>query len=155
MNKFLNLSGFLGSNATFFSDLSLILILITATLFTIGWQLARRKLYEIHRWVQTVAASINTSVVLGVMIKSFVVHILPGIPGKLLDGDYGVTTVHAMVGTIGLVLGVFVVLRGNELVPRGLRFKNYKLYMRASYAFYMLATFIGVMVCIAAFVIGI
>ena len=100
-------------------------------------------------------ACLNAIVVLGVMINSFVIHILPGIPGKLLEGDYGVTTVHAIVGVIGLLLGVFVVLRGNKLVPKALRFKNYKLFMRTSYALYMLATFIGVIVYIAAFVIGI
>jgi uncharacterized membrane protein YozB (DUF420 family) len=131
------------------------LILFAAILFTIGWQLARHKHYEIHRWVQTVAASINAIVVLGVMINSFVTHILPGIPGKLLEGDFGVTTVHAVIGSIGLLLGVFIVLRGNELVPKALRFNNYKLFMRTSYTLYMLATFIGVIVYIEAFVLGI
>jgi len=82
-------------------------------------------------------------------------HILPGIPGKLLEGDYGVTTVHAVVGAIGLLLGVFVVLRGNELVPNVLRFQNYKLFMRTSYTLYMLATFLGMVVYITVFVIGI
>lgn len=155
MNTFLNLPGFLGTQASNLSDLTLVLVLLTAILFTIGWQLARHKQYETHRWVQTVAACLNAVVVLGVMIRSFVVHILPGIPGKLLQGDYGITTVHAIVGTIGLLLGLFVVLRGNELVPKGLRFKNYKLFMRISYAMYMLATFTGVIVYVEAFVIGI
>lgn len=92
---------------------------------------------------------------LPLMIYSFVVHILPGIPAKLLEGSYGVTTLHAFVGMLGLVLGIFVVLRGNELVPQGLRFMKYKPFMRTSYALYMLATFIGVIVYIEAFVIGI
>jgi uncharacterized membrane protein YozB (DUF420 family) len=148
-------SGILGTHAPFISDLSLILISLTAILFTIGWQLARHKKYSAHRWVQTVAASLNAIVVLAVMIRSFVVHILPGIPGKLLEGDYGVTTIHAIVGTLALLLGIFVVLRGNDLVPKRLRFKNYRLFMRAAYVLYMLATFIGVIVYIEAFVIGI
>jgi uncharacterized membrane protein YozB (DUF420 family) len=103
MKNFLTFPGFLGTCATTLSDLTLVLILFSAILFTIGWQLARHKHYEIHRWVQTVAASLNTIVVLSVMINSFVTHILPGMPGKLLEGDYGVTTVHAIVGTIGLL----------------------------------------------------
>jgi len=155
MKYYLSLPGFLGTHAINLSDLTLVLILFTAVLFTIGWQLARHEHYEIHRWVQTGAASVNAMVVLGVMINSFITHILPGIPGKLLQGDYGVTTVHAIIGAIGLVLGVFVVLRGNKLVPKALRFKNYKLFMRTSYTLYMLATFIGVIVYIEAFVIGI
>jgi uncharacterized membrane protein YozB (DUF420 family) len=155
MKDFFNGPGFLGTNAPFLSDLSLVLISLTAILFTIGWQLARRRHYEAHRWVQTVAAIINAIVVLGVMVNSYVTHILPGIPSKLLEGDYGVTTVHAIIGTIGLLLGIFVVLRGNNLVPKALRFKNYKLFMRISYALYMLATLLGVVVYLLAFVLGI
>jgi len=155
MRDFLNGHGFLGTNAPFLSDFSLILILLTAIMFTIGWYLAKQRRYEAHRWVQTVAATINAIVVLGVMINSYVTHILPGIPAKLFEGDYGVTTMHAIIGTIGLFLGIFVVLRGNERVPKALRFKNYKLFMRTSYALYMLATLLGVVVYVMAFIFGI
>lgn len=155
MIDFLNHPGFLNTRATFLSDFSLILILLSAILFTIGWQLIRKKHIEAHRWVQTIAAGINAVVVLGVMIYSFIAHILPGLPGKFFEGSYGVSTVHAFIGFIGLVLGVFVVLRGNNLVPKSLRFKNYKWFMRVSYSLYMLATLIGVAVYIEAYMIGI
>ena len=155
MIKFLNQPGFLGTRAPFLSDLTLVLILLTAILFTIGWQLARHKHFEAHRWVQTSSASLNAVVVLVVMIRSFVIHILPGIPGKLLQGDYGVTTVHALVGATGLLLGIFVVLRANKLVPQGLRFKKYKPFMGTAYALYMAATLFGVIVYTEAFIIGI
>jgi uncharacterized membrane protein YozB (DUF420 family) len=155
MAVFLNRPGFLGTHANFLSDLTLVSVLLTAVLFTLGLQLAKHKQYEAHRWVQTGTAGINAVVVLGVMINSFMVHILPGIPGKLSEGSYGVTTFHAFVGMLGLILGIFVVLRGNELVPNGLRFNNYKTFMRISYVLYMLATFIGVIVYFEAFIIGI
>jgi uncharacterized membrane protein YozB (DUF420 family) len=155
MKDFLNGPGFLGTNAPFISDLSLILILLTAILFTIGWQLARRKKFKAHRRMQTVAVMINTIVVLGVMVNSFLTHILPGIPAKLFEGDYGVSTFHAIIGTLGILLGIFVVLRGNNLVPQTLRFQNYKLFMRTSYALYMLATVLGAFVYILAFILGI
>ena len=155
MNDLIYGPGFLGTNARFGSDATLVLIVVTAVLFTIGWRLALGKRYDAHRWVQTLAAALNAIVVLSTMITSFLTHILPGIPGKLAEGSYGVTTVHALVGLIGLVLGVFVVLRGNKLVPKGLRFKNYKLFMRLSYALYMLATLIGVVLYVIVFVYGI
>jgi len=155
MKIFLTQPGFLGTRAPFISDLSLILILLTAVLFTIGWQLARIKHFKEHRLVQTVTAILNAVVVLAIMIRSFAIHILPGIPGKLLEGDYAVTTIHALVGMAGLLLGIFVVLRGNGLIPKVLRFKNYKRFMRTSYTLYMLATLLGSMVYIEAFVIGI
>jgi uncharacterized membrane protein YozB (DUF420 family) len=89
------------------------------------------------------------------MVTSYILHILPGIPAKLGEGDYLVTSVHGMVGAIALLLGVFVTLRGNELVPKSLRFNNYKLFMRWAYALYMLATLGGVIVYIIVFIYGI
>jgi uncharacterized membrane protein YozB (DUF420 family) len=144
--------GFLGTRAPLHSDLSLVLIVFSAVLFTTGWRLAVRKNFETHRWIQTTAAILNTIAVLVVMIPSFIIYILPGIPGKLLEDTYGVTTIHAFIGTLGLLLGVFVVLRANGLVPERLRFKNYKLFMRTSYALYMLATLVGVIVYVAVYV---
>ena len=155
MKDFLNGPGFLGTNAPFISDLSLTLILLTAVMFTIGWQLARRKRYEAHRWVQTVTAIINAIVVLSIMINSYVTHILPGIPSKLLEGDFAVTTIHAIIGTMGLLFGIFVVLRANNLVPKALRFKSYKPFMWTAYALYMLSTLLGVVVYVLTFVLGI
>jgi uncharacterized membrane protein YozB (DUF420 family) len=154
MQALLTGPGFLGTRAPLHSDLSLTLILFSALLFTIGWRLAVRKNFEAHRWVQTAAAILNTLVVLAVMIASFIIYILPGIPGKLLQGTYGVTTVHAFIGMFGLLLGVFVVLRANGLLPRAWHFKNYKLFMRTSYALYMLSTLLGVIVYVAVYGFG-
>jgi uncharacterized membrane protein YozB (DUF420 family) len=154
MNAFLNRPGFFGTRAAMLADLTLCLILLTAVLFTLGVFLARRKNFTVHRWVQTTAASLNALVVLGVMVHSFVTNILPGVPGKLAQRAYGVPVLHASVGAIGLLLGLFVVLRANGLVPRALRFKNYKLFMRTSYALYMLATLGGVLVYLQTYVIG-
>jgi uncharacterized membrane protein YozB (DUF420 family) len=155
MSDFLTTPGFLGTKATLRSDLTLVLILISAVLLNIGFILARRKQFTAHRWVQTTAVILNTLVVVISMVTSFIIHILPGIPAKLGVGDYAVTTMHACVGAIGLLFGIFVALRGNELVPKGLRFSNYKLYMRWAYGLYMLATLGGVIVYIIVFVLGI
>jgi uncharacterized membrane protein YozB (DUF420 family) len=124
-------------------------------MFTIGRQLARNGQFDAHRWVQTAAVIINSIVVLGVMVSSYITHILPGIPGKLLEGDYAITTIHAIIGLCGLLLGVFIVLRGNGLVPEGMKFKNYRLFMRTAYALYMTATVLGTIVYVLAFVLGI
>ncbi len=144
--------GFFGTTATFRSDATLVLMLFTAILFTIGWRLAANKRYEAHRWVQTVAVALNTLGILVTMIGSFLSSILPGIPNKLLEGSYGITTVHALVGLTAMLLGVFVVLRANNLVPNSLRFKDYTRVMRISYALYMLATLGGIVVYVVVFV---
>ena len=155
MPNLLDGPGFLGTGAPLGSDLALLLVSFSAVLLTIGWQLARRGHYEAHRWVQTGAVTLNTIVVVLVMIRSFTTHILPGIPSKLLEGDYGVTTLHALTGTMSVLLGVFVVLRANGLVPPALRFENYKGFMWTAYALYMLATVLGIAVYVLAFVLGI
>ena len=155
MTDFLTSPGFLGTKATLRSDLTLVLILISAILFNIGFFLARRKHFTAHRWVQTSAVTVNTLVVLISMVTSYIIHILPGIPAKLVKGDYAVTTVHAFIGAAALVYGVYVALRGNNLVPKKLRFNNYKLFMRWAYALYMLATLGGVTLYIIVFVYGI
>jgi uncharacterized membrane protein YozB (DUF420 family) len=145
-------TGFLGTRAPLHSDLSLLLILLTAIQFTIGWRLAVGKKFKAHHKIQTTAAILNAVAVLIVMIPSFIIYILPGIPRKLLEGTYGVTTIHACIGALALLLGAFVVLRTNKLVPKRLRFKNYKLFMRTSYALYMLATLVGVYVYAAVYI---
>jgi len=147
-------AGFLGGNGTLGADISLVVSVLAAVLFTIGWRLAAGKRFEAHRWVQTAAACLNAVLVLAWMIRSFVVYILPGIPGRFGSGSYAVATVHAVVGVLGMVLGLFVVLRGNELVPRGLRFTNYKPFMRWSYVLYMLGTLTGVIVYYVVYVGG-
>ena len=155
MSDYLTVPGFLGTRATLRSDLTLVLILISAIMFNIGFILARRKHYTAHRWVQTSAVTLNTLVVLISMVTSYIIHILPGIPAKLGQGDYAVTTLHGLIGAIALVYGVFVALRGNNLVPKKLRFNNYKLFMRWAYGLYMLATLGGVLLYIYVFILGI
>jgi len=53
---------------------------------------------------------------------------------------------HGVVGIIAVLLGVFIALRANGLVPKRLQFNNYKLVMRCSYGLYMLAVVLGVWV---------
>jgi uncharacterized membrane protein YozB (DUF420 family) len=134
------------------ANVSLIAMLVAAVMFTIGWRLAVAKRFEAHRWVQTVAVILNASLVIGWMVRYFLRYVAPEIPARLGDATYAYITAHAVVGAIGLVLGVFVALRGNELVPKSLRFTNYKLFMRTSYAVYMLATLMGVFVYINTYV---
>jgi len=142
---------FLGTTASFGASFSLAVMVLAAILFTIGWRLAARKNYEAHRWMQTAAVCLNAVLVLAWMIRRFLLWVLPEIPSKLGQASYAVTTVHAVVGAIALVLGVFVALRGNELVPKRLRFTNYKLFMRSSYALYMLGTLMGVIVYVVVY----
>lgn len=153
MTDFYLWPGFLGTRATFGPDIALVLIVLSSVMFTVGWQLAVHKHYDIHRWVQTSAASINALAVLVIMVGSFVGFVLPNIPTKLNQPVTQITTIHAAIGTVCLLLGVFIVLRANKLVPKSLRFKNYKLFMRTSYTLYMITTVIGIAVYVVTYML--
>jgi uncharacterized membrane protein YozB (DUF420 family) len=155
MNNLLNGQGFLGTHAAFRSDAALILILISMILLTIGWQLKVHGHEKLHCRIQAAAVILNTAVVATVMIKIFLVIILPGIPAKLFEGSYGITALHGLVGAISALFGIYVVLSAYRLIPRALRFKNYKIFMGTSYLLYLLSTVLGVAVYIVVYIIGI
>lgn len=88
----------------------------------------------------------DAAFVVAIMVGSFGRSAQPGIPARLGQPFYLVAAVHAAIGSCALLFGAFVALRGNELVPRLLAFRNYKLWMRSAYGLYMLATALGVWV---------
>jgi hypothetical protein len=86
------------------------------------------------------------------MILPFRDFVLPGIPAQLGERFYWLTTLHALIGGGALTFGLFVTLRGNELVPAVLKFRDYKPFMRVAYVLYMTATLVGVLVYLTWFV---
>lgn len=153
MTGILHQPGFLGTNANFAADMTLVLMLLIAALFTVGFILARQRRYVEHRWIQTTAATLNAILVLWMMILPFRDFILRDTDGPRPGIFYTITGIHAAIGAIAFVFGVFVTLRGNQLVPRVLRFNNYKLFMRVAYSLYILATLLGILVYFTWFVI--
>ena len=152
MNELLHQTGFLGTSANWAADMTLVVSLIVAVLFTSGAVLAVRGHYGAHRVVQTTAAITNAILVLWMMILPFRDFVAPANnPGGLSSTALLTTRIHAAVGVTAVVFGLFVTLRGNGLVPKFLQFDNYKAYMRVAYALYMLATLIGIFVYITWF----
>jgi hypothetical protein len=127
MTDLLHSPGFLGTNANFAADLTLLLSLLVMSLFSLGYYLARKGKYDTHKWV--------------LPYRSFVIR---DEGGPRPDLFYQVTMLHAGVGFLAFTLGNFVVLRGHKLVPQFLRFNNYKLFMRTAYGLYLLTTIAGV-----------
>jgi len=142
----MNGRGFLGTNASVLADISLILGILVALTLTSGMILAIMKRYHVHRWVQTTAVAINVAQVLTIMVASFFKSAAPGIPQRLNETYYYAALIHGLFGLSALLFGTFVALRGNELVPRALKFNNYKLFMRTAYGLYMLVTALGIWV---------
>lgn len=146
--------GFLGTDASIVADVSLVISLLVALLLTAGVALALQRRYEAHRWVQTVAVALNLILVLTVMTGSFFLGVAPGLPRRAPEPYFAIGLIHGLIGLFAAVFGVFVALRGNELVPRALKFSNYKLFMRVAYGAYMLATLAGLWLYWAWYVVG-
>jgi len=153
MADLLHQPGFLGTSANWAADMTLVVSGLVAILFTIGAVLAVRGNYGAHRAFQTTAAVINAILVLWLMILPFRDFVTPpDNPAGLPLSAIATTRIHAAVGATALIFGLFVTLRGNGLMPKPLRFRNYKAFMRVAYALYMLATLIGLFVYITWFV---
>ena len=58
---------------------------------------------------------------------------------------------HAATGLIGVVLGVFVMIRANQLEAKGQSLSRYKLPMSIAYFVYLFATALGVWVYFIAY----
>ena len=152
MTELLHQPGFLGTAANFAADMTLLLSILVALTLTAGVVMALRQKYQVHRWLQTTAVSLNVILVLWLMILPYRDFITPGIPQRLGEQFYFVTTLHAVVGFFAFTFGIFVTLRGNELMIARLKFNNYKLFMRIAYALYMTTTLLGLWVYVAWFV---
>jgi hypothetical protein len=152
MIDILHQPGFLGTNANFAADATLLVSIIVALLLTLGFYLARKGKYDLHKWLQTIAAMLNLIMVLWLMVLPFRDFILRDSGGPRLSIFYSVTSVHALVGLAAVLFGNFVVLRGHKLVPKFLRFQNYKTPMRIAYGLYLLNTMVGLWVYITWFI---
>ena len=141
----MNGPGFLGTEASLGADIALVGSIIVALLFTAGAWLALRGRYEAHRWVQTTGAIVNVLLVLGIMIPALL-SVDSAENVDLPPSAFLYMSGHEFVGAVALIFGLFVVLRGNNLVPERLKFRNYKPYMRWAYGLYIAATLIGIVV---------
>jgi uncharacterized membrane protein YozB (DUF420 family) len=140
----LDASGFLTHTSSLGADLSLIVVIVAAVLLTAGVVLARRRSYDAHRWVQTSAVILNAVPVVFWMIRSLWLYILPGLPGTLNTGSHVLAVVHAVTGAVGVALGVFVVVRANQLTARGESVSRYKGLMRGTYVVYLAGVALGI-----------
>jgi len=151
MFSYLDGAGFITAKSSMGADLSLIISIAAFVMLTVGVVLAKSKRYDAHRWVQTAAVVLNAVPVVFWMIRSFRLFILPDLPGNLSKSVDAITTVHAVAGLIGTVIGLFVMIRANQLAARGESLSRSKNLMRAAYVVYLVATALGIWVYIAIY----
>lgn len=100
--------GFLGTNAPFAADLTLVLSLAVLAMLIAGAVLAIRKQYTAHQWCQSAAVVLNLGLVLAVMARSFGSAVAPDLPTNLSESFAFVSTIHAVVGTLTVLMGLYI-----------------------------------------------
>jgi uncharacterized membrane protein YozB (DUF420 family) len=136
--------GFLGTAAPLYADLALLFEIAMGVALLIGWLLARTRRYRQHAWCQSTIVLLNFAVVALVMAPSFRVAVAPAIPGNLGNAYYAIAAVHATVGALAEIGGLYVlVAAGTKLLPERLRLTRYKLWMRILLALWWFVLLLG------------
>ena len=139
------MNGFLGTGATFRADLNLVVQVAMGLALLLGMALARRGNYRAHKYCQSSVMILNLVMIFLIMAPSFHKQVQPQLPGGLKEAYYLVPYVHATLGTIAEVLGLYIVLvAATKLLPKKLRFRRYKPWMRTELALWWLVILIGV-----------
>ena len=139
------MNGFLGTGATFRADLNLVVQVAMGLALLFGMALARRGNYRAHKYCQSSVMILNLLMIFLIMAPSFHKQVQPHVPGGLKEAYYLVPYIHATLGTIAEVLGLYIVLvAATKLLPKKLRFRRYKPWMRTELALWWLVILIGV-----------
>lgn len=139
------MNGFLGTGAPLAADINLIIQLLMGGALLVGMVLARLRRYRAHGICQASVMVLNLVMIALIMSPSFRLGVMPGLPGQLGKPYYSISTLHAALGSLAQLLGLYIVLRaGTNLLPRVLCFQNYKLWMRTELALWWMVILFGV-----------
>jgi uncharacterized membrane protein YozB (DUF420 family) len=144
-------SGFISSRSSLGADLSLIAEVVAVVLLTVGVVFAVRHEYPKHRGFQTTGVIISVVPAVLWMVPSLWRNTLPDLPGNLGDGSQVLTAAHTVVGVAAVVLGLVLVIRGNQLMAAGASLGGYRTAMRVAYVLYMVGAVLGVAVYVAIY----
>jgi uncharacterized membrane protein YozB (DUF420 family) len=136
--------GFLGTAASSYADMTLLLEIAMGVGLLIGALLARSGRFRQHAWCQSVIVLLNLAVIVFTMIPSFRVHVSPRIPLKLGNAYYALATAHAALGSVTEILGLYILLAaGTNVVPEKFRITRYKVWMRTVLVLWWLVLLLG------------
>jgi uncharacterized membrane protein YozB (DUF420 family) len=136
--------GFLGTAASAYADITLLLEIAMGVGLLIGALLARLRRFRGHAWCQSLIVLLNLGVITFTMIPSFRVHVSPKIPLKLGKAYYALATAHAALGTITELAGLYILLAaGTNVLPEKFRITRYKVWMRTVLVLWWLVLLLG------------
>jgi len=135
--------GLFGTKANLFSDLNLIAQIVLVAGLSLGMVLAHRGNITAHQYNQTTWVLFNIVLTIFIMSASYFQNVLPGLLGNLNQAFGLVSTIHAVLGLLAILCGVYLILRMNKLIPKKWRIKNWKRLMRLTLALYILVGVFG------------
>jgi plastocyanin/uncharacterized membrane protein YozB (DUF420 family) len=138
------MNGFLGTGATFRADLNLVLQVLMGLALLLGWRLARRQNFRAHGFCQSAVMILNLVLIVMIMLPAFGRQVQPKIPAGLNDAYYLASAIHAGLGTLAEMLGLYVVLVATKLLPEAVRFQNWKRWMKTTLALWWITLLFGV-----------
>ena len=145
MLVFFPMKGFLGTGAPFGADLNLVAQLVMGIALIAGALLAKYKHYRAHGICQTSVLLLNLLMIGLVMWPSFQQQVKPVLSKALHKWYYKVATIHAALGIMAELLGLYIVIvAGTNVLPQWLRFKDWKLWMRTELVLWTVVLVIGV-----------
>jgi uncharacterized membrane protein YozB (DUF420 family) len=136
--------GVFGTRANLFSDINLTAQLVLLVGLSVGAVFARRGNISTHQYNQTTWVLINIVLTIFIMVISFSENILPGIPANLRQAHAAISTVHASLGLVTILCGVYLLLRMNKLIPKKYRIRWWQNLMRVTLGLYWLVGLLGV-----------
>lgn len=139
------LTGFLGTQAGFGADITLLLQIVMGVALIAGVFLARTRRYVMHGICQTTVLLLNLVVIALFMWPSFSFQVLPGLPKHFARLHYSVAALHGTLGGMTELFGLYILLvAGTNIVPKAWRFRWWKLWMRVELALWLFVLLIGV-----------
>jgi uncharacterized membrane protein YozB (DUF420 family) len=126
------------------ADLVLVLEIAMGVGLLAGARLARKGRFRQHAWCQSAIVLLNLAAVVVMMIPSFRVHVLPRIPVKLGKAYYALAAMHAALGTVTELAGLYILLSaGTSVLPEKIRITKYKASMRTVLVLWWIVLFLG------------
>lgn len=135
--------GFLGTKALIYSDINLTAQFLLLIGLSLGVFFARAGNITAHQYTQTTMVLFNIVLAFSIMVQSFFRSVVPGLPRNLTTLSGFVATIHAGIGSLAIVCGVYLLLRMNKLIPRQWRISWWKPLMRLTFALYWIAGILG------------
>jgi hypothetical protein len=137
-----DIHGFLGPG-TMLADINVALEVLLVVGLTFGMGLARSGRIEAHRTNQTIWVSVNAALVALIMIGSIRTFKLAHWSDLANTGNL-IIVVHALIGTLTFVAGLWLVLQMNDVLPERMHVRGWKTMMRWTLVGYWAVAVLGI-----------